>query len=83
MGHIGVVRALLSTGAMVNLQTKAGVSPLHVACGMLLVACHSGSIEVVRALLSAGARADLSRPELDLLHRSHMKVSYYITLCGA
>ena len=31
-GHTEVVRALLSAGAKVDLQSKAGVSPLHSAC---------------------------------------------------
>ena len=47
-----VVRALLSAGAMVNLQSNNGCSPLHTAC-------YRGHQEVVHALLSAGGRADL------------------------
>ena len=48
-----MVRALLSGGASVDLQTTSyGLSPLHAAC-------YCGHIEVVRALLSAGAKVDL------------------------
>ena len=52
MGHLEVVRALLSAGALVNLATTDNASPLHVASV-------KGHLEVVRALLSAGALLNL------------------------
>ena len=48
-----MVPALLSARAKVDLQTKDGVSPLHVAC-------QRGPMEVVRALLSGGAGVKVS-----------------------
>ena len=54
MGHVEVVRALLPTGASVDLLGDGGSPPLHCA------SC-SGHVEAVRALLSAGASVDLVR----------------------
>ena len=51
MGHLEVVRALLSAGALVDLDTTDfSSSPLYVAS-------RGGHVEVVRTLLSAGAQA--------------------------
>ena len=49
-----VVRALLSAGAMVDLQFKGGLSLLHFACW-------EGHMEVICALLSGGAKVDLQK----------------------
>ena len=51
-----MVPALLSARAKVDLQTKDGVSPLHVAC-------QQGPMEVVRALLSTGAKINMQTKE--------------------
>ena len=51
-GHTEVVRALLSWGAKVDLQTTEGETPLHEAC-------INGHTEVVGALLSAEAKINL------------------------
>ena len=69
MGRTEVVRALLSAGAKIDLQTKNGFTPLHVAC-------LEGRTEVVRALLSAGAMADLR----DTIGRTPLDVTPYALL---
>ena len=47
-----MVCALLSAGAKVDLQSKAGMSPLYLACS-------HGHMGVVRAMLAAGAKVNL------------------------
>ena len=48
MGHVGVVRYLLSVGANCNIAESNGYTPLHWA------ASH-GNIETLKVLLEAGA----------------------------
>ena len=75
------VRALLSAGAKVNLQTNSGGTPL-------LTACNGGYLETVHTLLSAGAKVDLQNhmgatPLFVACGRGHVEVARALLSAGA